>query len=111
MNSGISIKALVVAIVATISVAGPALASPTLECGISCNDGPRIDHFQDLVTNDSRTPCEARNSLPRLLNVARNETLRKVVWQRMLKQELRWVDERRLKHIEEFAVACEMPIK
>lgn len=98
--------------VCAMTVAAPALADPTvLQGGVSCDDGPRVDSFEELVMNDSRTPCEARNAMQRLLTVAKNESLRKVVWKRMLEQELRWVDEKRLKHIEEHAVACAMPIK
>lgn len=82
-----------------------------LQGGVSCSDGPRVDTFEELVMNDSRTPCEARNALQRLLTVAKNDSLRKVVWQRMLREELRWVDEKRLQHIEQHAIACAMPIK
>ncbi len=95
-----------------IVLAAPVSADPVVLSGrVSCDEGPRVDTFEELVFNDSRTPCEARNALPRLLTAAKNESLRKVVWQRMLKQELRWVDGKKLKHIEEIAVACAMPIK
>ena len=55
-------------------------------------------------------PCAVIESLPRLLRSAYHPEMRLVVWKRLQRQELLWVERRDLARIEAYAATCNMPL-
>src|SRR5438477_7040993 len=48
----------------------------------------RVEAFENAVRQDCSFPCEVHFAMHRLVRVAHDENLRKIVWKRMQRQEL-----------------------
>ena len=82
----------------------------TLYGMVEYNDVPDVQSFQEQILRDSAISCETKKAIDRLIRVADQDGLRHVVWHRMINQELVWVPQRDLSHVEAIAQACNMPL-
>lgn len=77
---------------------------------VEYDSSPEIEAFVRRVNEDARLPCTVKFSLPRLVRVAENASMRKRVWRRMKSQELYWVGAPDLSRIEAIAAECNMSL-
>lgn len=71
---------------------------------------PQVDLFKMKVLAIDSLPCQVRVSLGRLTRVAYDPNLRRIVWKRMMTQELWLVSSKNLRKMEAIAEECRMPL-
>ena len=98
-------------VLAVVLISLPGQASTMLFGQVELTDEPRVDLFFDLAKQDPQIPCSIKRTLPRLVLVGTDNRMRRLVWKRMLRQELFYADRVELDRVEKLASKCNMPIR